>query len=54
MKDNTTTIDTKILKLPSIPTDLEIQWDSERDECRRAVERTNIWWTQIKKLHKIA
>ena len=54
MSDKTETISTNIIKLPPIPTDLEVQWDAERDECRRSVERTNIWWTQIKKLHKIA
>ena len=54
MSDKTQTLSTKILKLPAIPTDLEVQWDSEVHECRRAVERTNVWWTSIKKLNNIA
>ena len=54
MSDKTQTISTNIINLPPIPTQVEVEWDSERDECRRAVERTNAWWTQIKKLNKIA
>jgi hypothetical protein len=54
MSDKTQTITTNIIQLPPIPTELEVQWDAERDECRRSVERTNAWWTQIKKLNNIA
>jgi len=54
MSDQTSTISIKILSLPPIPTEVEVQWDSERDECRRSVERTNVWWQSIKKLNNIA
>jgi hypothetical protein len=54
MSEKTQTITTNILQLPPIPTEVEVQWDAERDECRRSVERTNAWWTQIKKLNNIA
>ena len=54
MSDQTTTISTNIINLPPIPTEVEVQWDSERDECRRSVERTSLWWNQIKKLNNIA
>ena len=54
MDDNTSTIPTNIINLPPIPTQVELEWDAERDECRRAVERTNVWWLTIKKLNKIA
>ena len=54
MHDQTGTISTNIINLPPIPTEIEVQWDAERDECRRSVERTNAWWTQIKKLNNIA
>tara|TARA_Y100000004_G_C8818814_1_gene370955 strand:+ start:646 stop:810 length:165 start_codon:yes stop_codon:yes gene_type:complete len=54
MSDKTQTISTNIINLPPIPTDLEVEWDAERDECRRSVERTNIWWQSIKKLNNIA
>ena len=54
MSDQTSTLSTKILELPPIPTDLEVEWDAERDECRRSVERTSLWWNQIKKLNNIA
>jgi len=54
VSDKTETISIKILSLPPIPTEVEVQWDAERDECRRSVERTNAWWTQIKKLNNIA
>jgi len=54
MSDKTQTITTNILQLPPIPTQVEVEWDSERDECRRAVERTNVWWLSIKKLNNIA
>ena len=54
MSDKTQTISTNIINLPPIPTELEVQWDSERVECRRSVERTNAWWTLIKKLNNIA
>lgn len=54
MSDKTQTVSTNIINLPPIPTEVEVQWDAERDECRRAVERTNVWWQQIKELNKIA
>ena len=54
MHDQTSTISTNIINLPPIPTEVEIQWDAEVHECRRAVERTNIWWQSIKKLNNIA
>ena len=54
MDDQTNTISTKILSLPPIPTEVEEQWDSEVDECRRSVERTDVWWLNIKKLNNIA
>ena len=54
MSDQTSTISTNIINLPPIPTEVEEQWDAEVHECRRAVERTNAWWTQIKKLNNIA
>jgi len=54
MSDKTQTLSTKILKLPAIPTDVEVQWDAEVDECRRSVERTDVWWLNIKKLNNIA
>jgi len=54
MDDQTSTISTKILSLPAIPTDLEVEWDAEVDECRRSVERTDVWWLNIKKLNNIA
>ena len=54
MSDQTNTISTSIINLPPIPTEVEVQWDAEVHECRRAVERTNVWWTSIKKLNNIA
>ena len=54
MSDQTSTISTNIINLPPIPTEGEVQWDAERDECRRSVERTNVWWLSIKKLNNIA
>ena len=54
MSDQTSTISTNIINLPPIPTEVEVQWDSEVHECRRAVERTNVWWQSIKKLNNIA
>ena len=54
MSDQTTTISTSIINLPPIPTEVEEQWDAEVHECRRAVERTNVWWLSIKKLNNIA
>jgi len=54
MDDQTSTISTNIINLPPIPTEVEMQWDAERDECRRSVERTNAWWLSIKKLNNIA
>ena len=54
MSDQTSTISTNIINLPPIPTEVEVQWDAERDECRRSVERTNVWWQSIKKLNNIA
>lgn len=54
MSDNTKTISTNIINLPPIPTEIEVEWDAEIHECRRSVERTNIWWKQIKKQHNIA
>ena len=54
MSDKTKTISTNIINLPPIPTEVEVQWDSEVHECRRAVERTNVWWQSIKKLNNIA
>ena len=54
MSDKTQTITTNIINLPPIPTQVELEWDAERDECRRSVERTTQWWMAIKKLNKIA
>ena len=54
MSDKTQTITTNIINLPPIPTEVEVQWDAEVHECRRAVERTTQWWDQIKKLNNIA
>ena len=54
MSDKTETASINIIKLPPIPTDLEVEWDAETHECRRAVERTSLWWNQIKKLNNIA
>ena len=54
MSDQTSTISTNIINLPPIPTEVEEQWDAEVHECRRAVERTSLWWNQIKELNNIA
>ena len=54
MSDKTETVSINIIKLPPIPTEVEEQWDSEVHECRRAVERTSLWWNQIKELNNIA
>ena len=54
MSDKTQTVSINIINLPPIPTEVEVQWDAETHECRRAVERTSLWWNQIKKLNNIA